>query len=153
MRLIIAFLLAAALSACSADQESPEAEPPSASPSAPETSESPEPGQPDASATPACAEVREGIDAFNRTEFANTVAHFRLAVPLARARARTAPSPAADDLVEAVVYYAGLAPEDYPLAARSAPEFAKYKAITLAQCAPLGGPPLGGSPEPPGVTT
>jgi hypothetical protein len=141
MRLLLASLLIVGLSACSTDRESPSSTPtkePSASPT-----------MPDASASKACAEVRAGIDAFNTEEYANTVAHFRLALPLAKDQARDQPSTAADDLVEAVTYYAELAPEDYAESAISSPEFAKYKAITLGQCSPVGEPSDDGSP---GVT-
>jgi hypothetical protein len=132
MRLLCVLLLVLGLSACSLEKDSG-----SAAPDRPRASEStpdPESAQPDASDTPACAEVRAGIDAFNTSEFANTVDHFRRALPLARAQAGTKPSKAADDLVEAVEYYARLAPEDYPRSAASSAEFAKYKAITLGQC-------------------
>ncbi len=150
MRLILVSVLLVMVGACSVGKDSPSAEPtkaPKASPTAPE---SPELTQPDASGTPACAEVRAGIDAFNSQEFTNTVAHFKLAVPLAKAQALKDPSAAADDLVEAVIYYAELAPEDYPESAVSSLEFAKYKAITLGQCASAGSPADEGSP---GVTT
>lgn len=80
----------------------------------------------------ACQEVRTGIDAFNVGEFDETVAHFEEA--LALAEEQDDGSAAAGQLVEAVRYYAELAAEDYPEAARSSPEFAKYKAITLGQC-------------------
>ncbi|MCW2846645.1 MAG: hypothetical protein JWR90_619 [Marmoricola sp.] len=152
MRLLIAILLMAALTACSDgsnDGPSPSAHATrKPSPSAPE---SPSPAQPDASGTKACAEVRAGIDAFNAHEYASTVAHFKLALPLAKSQFRAKPAGAAEDLVEAVTYYAVLAPEDYPVSALSSSQFAKYKAITLGQCAPVGGPPLGGSTEAPGV--
>ncbi|MCW2739522.1 MAG: hypothetical protein JWN97_4166 [Nocardioides sp.] len=39
---------------------------------------------------------------------------------------------------EEVRYYAALDAALYPEAARSSPEFARYKAITLGQCMPLG---------------
>jgi hypothetical protein len=129
MRLLCALLLALGLSACSVEKDSGSAAPPetAASPSTPTP-------QPDASDTEACAEVRAGIDAFNAGDFAATVDHFRRALPLARAQGRSNASKAADDLVEAVSYYAALAPEDYPSSAASSSQFAKYKAITLGQC-------------------
>ena len=89
----------------------------------------------------ACDEVVRGIDAFNAGELDETVRHFELAVPLAESEADAADSRTADDLLEAVRYYADLPAEDYPEAAASSPEFARYKAITLGLCAP--GPPVG----------
>lgn len=158
MRLILAVALllglGLGLGACSAVRGSPAADPtrqPTSSPSAPDSApDSGVPAQPDASDTKACAEVRAGIDAFNATDYQGTVDRFRRAVPLARAQARSDPSRAADDLVAAVEYYAALPAEDYPGSATS-PEFAKYKAITLGQCMPLGGPSDDGSSEPPTV--
>ncbi|QSR33380.1 hypothetical protein CFI00_0100 [Nocardioides sp. S5] len=44
----------------------------------------------------------------------------------------------AGQLIEAVRCYAALDAELYPEAARSSPEFAKHKAITLGQCMPVG---------------
>ena len=62
------------------------------------------------------------------------------AVPLAENEAEANPGQAADDLLEAVRYYADLAPGDYTQASVSSSEFAKYKAITLEQCASGGSP-------------
>lgn len=36
-----------------------------------------------------------------------------------------------------MLYYAALDAELYPEAARSSPDFARYKAITLGQCMPV----------------
>jgi hypothetical protein len=108
--------------------------------------------QPDRSSTPACAEVRAGIDAFNAGDFERTVQHFRTAVPLARRQAAADSSSSAKDLLAAVRYYAGLAPDDYLTSAASSPEFAQYKAITLGQCA-AGAEPGVPSETSPGVTT
>ena len=83
----------------------------------------------------ACEEVRTGIEAFNVGDYDGTVEHFEDAVPLAEAQDDG--STAARQLVEAVSYYATLDAEAYPEAARSSPEFAKYKAITLGQCMPV----------------
>jgi len=98
------------------------------------------PLEPAPAGTDACAEVRAGIDAFNVGEFEETVEHFVAAVPLAAAQLDRTESIAGEDLLEAVRYYAELAPDDYPAAALTSPEFAKYKQITLSQC---------GSPQPP----
>ena len=84
----------------------------------------------------ACDEVRTGIDAFNQGDYDGTVEHFEAAVPLAEEQDDG--SQEASDLIEAVRYYAELDAEAYPEAARSSPEFAKYKAITLGQCSPVG---------------
>ena len=80
----------------------------------------------------ACKEVRSGIEAFNVSEFDETVAHFEKALPLAEEQDDGSAS--AGQLVEAVRYYAELDADLYPEASRSSPEFAKYKAITLGQC-------------------
>lgn len=87
----------------------------------------------------ACAEVRTGIAAFNEGDYDGTVEHFEAAVPLAEGQDDG--SAEAGDLVEAVRYYAELEAEEYPDAARSSPDFAKYKAITLGQCMPVGSEP------------
>jgi hypothetical protein len=109
--------------------------------------------QPDRSDTPACGEVRAGIDDFNVGDFQGTVGHFRTAVPLARKQAASDGTTAARQLLEAVRYYAELAPDDYLSSAASSPQFARYKAITLGQCvASATVPPPGESTESPGVT-
>lgn len=101
----------------------------------PETSASPPPQSGDAAVvdSEACVAVRAGIAAFNLGEFDDTVKHFQVALPLAEEQDDG--SVAASELIEAVRYYAELDAELYPEAARSSPEFAKYKAITLGQCA------------------
>ncbi|MGI9157763.1 MAG: hypothetical protein ACR2FG_14220 [Marmoricola sp.] len=93
-----------------------------------------------------CEEVRAGIDAFNQGDFEATVAHFRTALPLAEAAAARDDARAADELVEAVRYYAELAPEAYPESSRTSPSFAKYKQITLGQCESGGQEPPSESP-------
>ena len=100
--------------------------------------------EPDASA---CDEVVLGIDAFNAGELDQTVAHFRKAVPLAEAEAASDGSQEAEALVDAVHYYAELPAEDYPEAAASSPDFARYKAITLGLCASDGPPAESPSPD------
>lgn len=82
-----------------------------------------------------CERVRDGIDAFNRQDYAGTVASFRRAKVPAKVYAKVDPEPEADALLDAVEYYANLAPEDYPEAARTSEHFARNKAITLSQCA------------------
>lgn len=85
--------------------------------------------------SPACEEVRAGIDAFNLGDFEGTVEHFEDALPLAEEQDDG--SAAAEQLVDAVRYYAELRPGRYPEAARSSPDFARKKAITLGQCMPV----------------
>jgi hypothetical protein len=93
----------------------------------------------------ACEEVRNGIDAFNRGEYDETVERFEEALLLAQSQDDG--SARAGRLVEAVRYYAELDADEYLEAARSSPDFAKYKAITLGQCASGDGE----APESPGV--
>lgn len=95
----------------------------------------------------ACAQVRDGVDAFNTSDYEDTVSHFKKAIEPATAFARSTSSKDADDLLDAVRYYAGLQPSEYPEAARTSSDFAKYKAITLGQCVPPGQP---GDTEDPG---
>ncbi|MEO5652393.1 MAG: hypothetical protein ABIN79_05920 [Marmoricola sp.] len=130
MRMVPAALLLALGSACSAGTAEPESVPAPSS-SAPLEAD-PRPGT-----SPACAEVRDGIREFNAGNYTSTIAHFKAALPIAKTEAAADPSTAAQDLFEAVQYYADLLPADYPEAARSSPEFAKYKSITLGQCVPV----------------
>ncbi|MET0928415.1 MAG: hypothetical protein ABWX74_02805 [Aeromicrobium sp.] len=81
-----------------------------------------------------CVEVRAGIDEFNRHDYAATVEHFVKAKGPATVYAKVNPEPEADALLDAVQYYANLAPEKYPDAARRSENFARNKAITLNQC-------------------
>jgi hypothetical protein len=120
-----AIVLVLALAGCSGSGDRPSADPPS-------STSTPDDDVPVAD-SPACDEVRAGIDAFNAGDFEGTVGHFEAAVPLAEAQDDG--SEAAGDLVDAVHYYADLDAEQYLDASESSPEFAKYKAITLGQCA------------------
>ncbi|MGA8987165.1 hypothetical protein [Aeromicrobium sp.] len=88
--------------------------------------------------TKTCAEVRKGIDLFNQKDYAGTVASFKKARITATVYATISDEPEADALLDAVEYYANLAPADYPEAARTSASFARNKAITLNQCAPDG---------------
>ena len=116
-------------------------------PLAPETPATPSPRSGDSAVvdSEACDEVRAGIEAFNVGELDETVKHFQAALPLAEEQDDG--SVLASQLIEAVRYYAELDAELYPNAARSSPEFAKYKAITLGQC--VAGDDE--TPEPPGA--
>ncbi len=114
---------------------------PGTTPGTPDTRPDTRPG------TSACDEVVAGIDAFNLGDYQGTVDHFVDAVPLAEAEAAAAPSRRTADLLEAVRYYARLAPEDYLEASSTSPEFARYQVITLGQCASgEPGPDPGGDP-------
>jgi len=132
MRLLLATLLVAATTACSVTDD-------------PAARSAPALSGPTAE-SPACAEVRAGVAAFNEGDYEETVARFVDAVPLAEKQLDG--SAQADDLLEAVRWYAELPAEDYPVASVSSPEFAAYKAITLGQCDPV--EPT--QTEPPGTT-
>ena len=102
-------------------------------------SETPDGGgsQDDPTVRTACDEVVAGIAEFNQGDFRGTVRRFEKAVPLAKSELEDAEDGAADaaaDLLEAVQYYADLAPRDYPEASLTSTEFRRYKAITLGQC-------------------
>ena len=92
----------------------------------------------------ACEEVRTGIEAFSDGDYDETVEHFEAALPLAEEQDDG--SATASQLIEAVRYYAALDAALHPEAARTSLDFAKYKAITLGQCMPVGSEP----PESPG---
>lgn len=94
-----------------------------------------------------CSEVRAGIDDFNRQNYASTVKHFEKAKVTAKLYAEVDPEPEADALLDAVEYYANLAPAKYPEAARSSDTFARNKDITLGQCA--SGEPIDETPPTP----
>ena len=118
MRTIAAVALLMALTACGSDEKT--------APTAAELQQQ------------ACAEVRDGVDAFNAEDYEETVSHFKKAIDPATAFAKATSKGEADDLLNAVRYYAGLQPREYPEAARTSSDFAKYKAITLGQCVPSG---------------
>ena len=101
----------------------------------PDTSATPSPRSGDDSVvdSEACGEVRAGIDAFNAGDYDETVTRFEAALPLAEQQ-NDGSVPASQLPIEAVRYYAELDGELYPEAARTSPEFATYKAITLGQC-------------------
>ena len=88
----------------------------------------------DDAASETCAEVRSGIDAFNEKNYTRTVDHFMKARPLAKRYAELSDDKKADDLLEAVDYYAHLPAEDYPRAFANSRRFLEYKKITLGQC-------------------
>lgn len=129
--LVLAPLLALAVG-CS---DGPGDEQDDARPAATRSAETPDTGPDARPDTRACDEVVAGIADFNAGDYAGTVEHFEAAVPLAEAEAAADPGPEAEALLEAVRYYAELAPDDYGPASLSSPDFATYKAITLGQCA------------------
>lgn len=88
----------------------------------------------DDAAAETCAEVRAGIAAFNRKDYAGTVDHFVKAEPLAKRYAELSDDKKADDLLEAVDYYAKLPAEEYPRAFANSRRFLEYKKVTLGQC-------------------
>lgn len=81
-----------------------------------------------------CELVRQGIDAFNAGDYTATVTAFNDALEPARRFAQASDDPIADELFEAVTYYAGLAPEGYREAFESSPTFRKYQSVTLGLC-------------------
>ncbi len=127
MRSVVATALLLALTACGSDAER--------EPTAAELQQK------------TCSQVREGVDAFNSNDYEETVAYFKKAIDPATAFAKKSSSTVADDLLNAVRYYAGLQPSDYPEAARTSSDFAKYKTITLGQCVPPGQPGDPGQPD------
>lgn len=135
MRTVVAAAAFVLLAACTGGDG--ESDPPDASPSL---------SAADAVQT-TCEEVRAGIDAFNRQDYLGTVEHFKKAKPSAKVYARVSEEPEADALLDAVEYYANLAPEKYPDAARGSENFARNKAITLKQC--TSGEPIDASPGTP----
>lgn len=151
MRRAAVLLLLPALVACGGPggEEEPAPAPSGSSSPSPGTDDD-EPGQPSTGAapagTPACAVVRAGIDAFNEGDFDETVDRFVEAVPLAEEQLDG--SEQADQLLEAVRWYAALPPEDYTEAAVSSEEFQVYKAITLTQCDPVPDEPAPSTPPP-----
>ena len=88
----------------------------------------------DDAAAETCSEVRSGIDAFNHKDYTGTVAHFVKARPLAKRYAELSDDKEADDLLEAVEYYAHLPAKEYPRAFANSRRFFEYKKITLGQC-------------------
>ena len=117
--MLAAFALFALLTACSGSSDSKDAPALSAKQAVDRT----------------CSEVRAGIADFNNQDYQGTVDHFRTAKVTAKVYAKVSSEPVADALLDAVEYYANLAPADYPEAARSSESFARSKTVTLDQCA------------------
>jgi hypothetical protein len=81
-----------------------------------------------------CSLVRSGVAAFNENRFDLTVDRFRSALEPARAYADASDASSADDLLEAVEYYADLPAADYRRAFETSPDFKRHQATTLGQC-------------------
>jgi hypothetical protein len=88
----------------------------------------------DDAAAATCSEVRSGIDAFNDKDYTGTVDHFVKARAPAKRYAELSDDEKADELLEAVEYYAHLPAEEYPTAFANSRRFLEYKKITLGQC-------------------
>ncbi|EFQ84123.1 hypothetical protein HMPREF0063_10839 [Aeromicrobium marinum DSM 15272] len=108
-------LVAVALTACSTGTDAPAEDP-------------------DRAGDTTCQLVRAGIDAFNTGDVDGTIELFREALEPARDYADLSDDPVADDLLEAVQYYADLPADEYVEAFRTSEEFRRYQAITLGQC-------------------
>ena len=117
MRFLVTVVALLALVACGADEP-----------------DEPQPAPPSGAEQKTCALVRAGIDAFNEQDYDATVEHFVKVEVFAKVYSKEARSAKATALLQAVDYYAHLPASKYPEAARSSPDFAKYKAITLGQC-------------------
>jgi len=81
MKLIGAVALLLALTACGSDAE------PKVAPTTAELQQQ------------ACAEVRDGVEAFNAEDYEGTVLHFKKAIDPATAFAKASPKAEADDLL------------------------------------------------------
>ena len=81
-----------------------------------------------------CSLVRSGVAAFNEEDYDVTVQKFRDAIEPAKDYAALSDEVLADDLLEAVRYYADLPTDQYRRAFETSPEFKKYQVITLGQC-------------------
>lgn len=126
-------LLASACSGAGASDDSAPAPTPTLGTLAPTPPPTPPPTS-NAAGSETCDEVVAGINAFNEGDYDETVSHFERALPLAEAAAADG-SVDAGLLLEAVQYYATLPAGDYLDASQSSPDFARWKAVTLGQCA------------------
>lgn len=85
-----------------------------------------------------CSLVRSGVAAFNEGDYDTTVERFRAAEDPARELSEATDDERADELLEAVEYYADLPAEDYQEAFETSPEFKRHQATTLGQCGDAG---------------
>lgn len=81
-----------------------------------------------------CLEVRAGVASYNAQDLEGVQPHFVRAEVPAKRYAKESSSKAADDLLEAVRFFADVPPSDYSKDAASLKLFEKYKAITLGDC-------------------
>ncbi|MGI9085287.1 MAG: hypothetical protein ACR2FE_08325 [Aeromicrobium sp.] len=88
----------------------------------------------DDAASQTCAEVRSGIAAFNERDYDGTIDHFVRARTFAEKYADLSDEKQADELLEAVEYYATLPADEYREAFTTSRRFLEYKRITLGQC-------------------
>ncbi|QWC85855.1 hypothetical protein KLP28_03675 [Nocardioidaceae bacterium] len=91
--------------------------------------------------TAVCAAVRDGIDAYNIGDLEESVQAFDDALPLARTHAAQQGAGegarAAQALLEAVRYYAGLSVTELRDAFPASRDTVRYQQTTLEQCQPL----------------
>ena len=81
-----------------------------------------------------CKLVRLGVTAYNDKDFDAVRPYFVEAKPFAQIHADGSKKSDASDLLEAVVFFAEVPPEEYSKDAASLKLFEKYKAITLGDC-------------------
>lgn len=81
-----------------------------------------------------CSLVRSGVAAFNENDYDETVERFQAALQPARDLADATADERADELLEAVEYYAELPADAYREAFESSPDFKRHQATTLGQC-------------------
>lgn len=86
-----------------------------------------------------CVEVRAGIASYNSEDLDKVQPHFVKAEVVARRYAKASSSSRADDLLEAVKFFAAVPPTGYSKDAGARKLFRKYKAITLEYCEQDGG--------------
>ena len=96
-----------------------------------------------------CVEVRAGIASYNSGDLESVQPRFVKAEVAAKKYAKASSSSRADDLLEAVKFFAAVPPASYSEDARARKLFQKYKAITLGYCEQDGG----ATPTDPGQQT
>ena len=98
-----------------------------------------------------CIEVRAGVASYNAQDLDSVQPHFVRAEVFARKYAKQSSGKEADDLLEAVRFFAKVPPSGYSKDAASMKLFEKYKAITLGDC--LNGDQDNSGDEAPGQKT
>ena len=81
-----------------------------------------------------CIEVRAGVAAYNAQDLDAVQPHFVRAEVFARKYAKESSSREADDLLDAVKFFADVPPSGYSKDEAALKLFEKYKAITLGDC-------------------